>query len=186
MVEATSRGIALAPNDAYVRAVHGIALRTLKQYKTAAAEAKQAYALAPNDPDVLVAVAVILLGVGDYDKTVETIRKAWALDPYINPLAIGVIMSQALFALGEFEESKDAALFCLQRAASDVRCQESLVRILGETGPDTEAREAADKLLRLSPGYTVSEYKRRAKKNRNDPKAIDRWADGLRKAGVPD
>ena len=126
------------------------------------------------------------MSVGDYEGTIEIIRKAWALDPYITPIAIGETLSQALFAVGKYEESKDAALFCLQRVPSDARCQESLVRALGELGPADEARTAVEELLRLSPGYAVSEYMRRANKNRSDLSAIERWADGLRKAGAPD
>ena len=186
MVEATSRAVALSPNDAYAHSVHGIALRTLKQYDAADREAEQALTLAPNDPDVLFAVSVIKLGVGDYEGTVATVRRAWALDPFVNPLVIGAVLSQALFAQGKFEESKAAAQFCLQRVPTDARCQESLVRALGELGPRDDAEAAVSELLRLSPGYTVSEYLRRANKNRNDSDAIERWANGLRTAGVPD
>ena len=95
-------------------------------------------------------------------------------------------MAQGLFALGDYKASKEVALDCLAKTPGDVRCVESLVRALGELGPPEEAKEAVNKLLTLSPEYTVSEYKRRATKNRNDPAAIDRWADGLRKAGVPE
>jgi adenylate cyclase len=184
-VEAARRAIALAPNDAYVRAVHGLALRLLKDFDGAASEARQARDLAPNDPDVLAAIAPTLLAVGDYPGTVETVRQAWALDPYINPLTVGVILSQALFVLGDFKGAREAATSCLQRAPQDVRCQESLVRALGEIGPEQEARAAVRVLLRLSPDYTVTEYIRRARENRRDEDAIRRWAEGLRKAGVP-
>jgi hypothetical protein len=67
-----------------------------------------------------------------------------------------------------------------------VRCVESLVRALGELGPKAEAQQAAQRLLSLSPSYTVSEYKRRASRNRRDKQAIELWAEGLRKAGIPD
>ena len=50
MVQAASRAIALAPDNAYAHAVHGIAFRTLNQYKMADAEAQRAYALAPKRP----------------------------------------------------------------------------------------------------------------------------------------
>ncbi|MGI9352679.1 MAG: hypothetical protein ACR2O3_14030 [Rhizobiaceae bacterium] len=92
----------------------------------------------------------------------------------------------ALSMLCRFEESKNAAMDCLERSPKDVRCYESLVRALGEVGTREQATNAAKTLLLLSPGYTVSEYVRRVQNNRSDTKAILRLADGLRKAGIPE
>jgi adenylate cyclase len=186
VVEAAARASALAPEDASAHAVHGMALRLTGQFEEATREAKRARKLAPNDPDVLVEVGSVLIGVGAYKDTVETVKLAWALDPYINPVFVGGHLSQALFALGDFKGAKEAALSCLKRAPRDVRCHESLVRALGELGPAEETRQAVTNILKLSPNYTVSEYLRKAKRNRQDKEAITRWADGLRKAGIPE
>lgn len=186
VIAAAARGSALAPHDASGHAINGMAMRLVGDYENAAKEANVARTLAPNDPDVLAETVSVLLGVGDYENAVQTVRLVRALDPYINPLYVGVLQAQALFALGQFEESKTAAEFCLHRTPKDVRCHESLVRALGELGPPEEARAATVELLRLSPDYTIKEYKRRASKNRKDSAAVERWADGLRKAGVPE
>lgn len=186
VVAAAARGAELAPDDAYAHAVYGMALRLRRDYDRALRAAKRAKELAPTDSDVLAEVSSVLIGAGDYPGVVKTIRLAWALDPYLSPVFIGAHLSQALFALGDFEGAKEAALACLQRSPNDVRCIESLVRALGELGPKAEASQAAKRLLILSPSYTVSEYKRRASKNRKDKDAIERWARGLRKAGIPD
>lgn len=183
---AASRAVSLAPNDAFAHGVYGMSLRMTKDYDQAAREAKLARELAPNDPQVLAPVATILLSVGHYEASVETMRLAWALDPHISPVFTGAVLAQGLFALGKYRDSKEVALDCLAKTASDVRCLESLVRALGELGPADQAKKAVDELLRLSPDYTISEYKRRADKNRRDRAAIERWADGLRKAGVPE
>lgn len=186
VIAAAARGAALAPEDAGAHAVNGMALRLVGDYEEAAREARRARELAPNDPDVLAELSSILVGVGDYEGAVATVRTAQALDPYVNPLHVGVLLAQALFALSEFEASRAAAEYCLKRTPRDVRCHESLVRALGEMGPPEAARAAVDRLLELSPDYTVSEYKRRASRNRQDTAAIDRWANGLRKAGLPE
>ncbi|HUS96659.1 MAG TPA: adenylate/guanylate cyclase domain-containing protein [Hyphomicrobiaceae bacterium] len=185
VVAAAARGVELAPDDAYAHAVFGMALRLRQDYDQALIEAKRAKELAPTDSQVLSEVASVQLGAGDYRGVVQTVRLAWSLDPYLSPVFIGAHLSQALFALGDFAGAKEAANACLQRAPNDVRCVESLVRALGELGPKAEATRAVKRLLHLSPSYTVSEYKRRASKNRRDKDAIERWAQGLRKAGMP-
>lgn len=186
VLEAAARAVRLSPEDAFNHAVNGMALRLKNDYDGAALEARRARKLAPNDPEVLATVSVILLSVGDYKASVDTMRLAWSLDPYLSPVYIGAVLSQGLFALGDYKASKDVALDCLRRAPRDVRCLESLVRALGELGPADEAKKAAADLLKLSPNFTIAEYVRRASKNRRDKAAIKRWADGLRKAGLPD
>ncbi|MGI9521712.1 MAG: hypothetical protein ACR2PG_08700, partial [Hyphomicrobiaceae bacterium] len=127
-----------------------------------------------------------LVGIGDYKAAVNTIRLAWALDPYISPVFAGSLLSQSHFALGEFEASKTAAQYCLERTPRDVRCHENFVRALAELGPKEETRKALAKMLSAGPDYIVTEYLRKANRNRRDKAAIKRWADGLRKAGVPE
>ncbi len=186
VIQAAARAVSLAPENAFAHAVHGMSLRMKKDYDQAAREAKFALRLAPNDPEVLAPVSTILLSVGDYQGSVETMRLAWTLNPHLSPVFTGAVLAQGLFALGDFEASKTVALDCLAKSPRDVRCLESLVRALGELGPPEEAKIAVDKLLRLSPSYTIAEYIRRASKNRRDKSAIERWAEGLRKAGIPE
>jgi adenylate cyclase len=186
VIDAAARAVILAPEDAFVHAVYGMSLRLKGDYETAANEARNALKLAPNDPQVLASVSVILLSVGDYQSSVETMQLAWALDPHLSPVFIGGILAQGQFALGDYNASKQSAQDCLTRVPDDVRCLESLVRALGELGPPEKAQRAVDDLLNLSPNYTISEYIRRASKNRFDKTAISQWADGLRKAGVPE
>jgi adenylate cyclase len=186
VVSAAARAVALAPDDAYAHAVYGMALRLHQDYDRAMQAAKRAKELAPTDPDVLSEVSSVSIGAGDYPAVVETVRLAMTLDPYLSPVFIGGVLSQALFALGDFAGAKEAADACLERTPNDVRCVESLTRALGELGPKAEAQRAAQRLLSLSPSYTVSEYKRRASRNRRDKQAIELWAEGLRKAGIPD
>jgi len=57
---------------------------------------------------------------------------------------------------------------------------------LGQTGPESEARAAVAQLLRLSPGYTISERRRVTEITYSDATAPNKIADGLRKAGVPE
>lgn len=186
VIEAAAQAVAVAPEDAYARAVYGMALRMTKDYERASEQARIAQELSPNDPDVLSEVASVLIGAGDYNGVVQTIELARSLDPYLSPVFVGAHLSQAYFALGDYSGAKRAANDCLERTPKDVRCVESLVRALGETGPEDETEAALRKLLALSPDYTIADYVRRASRNRSDPAAIERWAEGLRKAGVPE
>ncbi|MGI9520223.1 MAG: adenylate/guanylate cyclase domain-containing protein, partial [Hyphomicrobiaceae bacterium] len=157
VLKAASQATELSPEDAFARAVHGMSLRMAKDYDRAALEAQRARKLAPNDPEVLAPVAVVLLSVGDYKGSVETMNLAWLLDPHLSPVFTGVVLSQGLYALGDYQTSKNVALDCIAKTPGDVRCHESLVRALGELGPTEEVDRAVDKLLSLSPNYTVSE-----------------------------
>ena len=142
--------------------------------------------MAPNDASVLENVASIVVAVGRHQEAVEVVQRGRILDPFFSPLIIGASFAQALFVLGRYEESTEAARYCVQRAPTNLLCRESLLRALGETGPAAEARAELAELLRQSPGYTVSEYLRRAAANRRDPAGVARLAEGLRKAGMPE
>jgi adenylate cyclase len=184
MIEATTKAIALAPNDAYARATHGMALTFFQRWDEALAEADWAVTRSPNDPDVLNAASVVTQWSGRYDQTVELGRRLVVLDPFVPPANVGNILGGALYLLGRHGEAKEAARYCVERSPSNVRCREHLTAFLGWTGPEADARAQAAELLRLSPGYTISEYLRVT--TFNDPTAASRIAEGLRKAGVPE
>ncbi len=63
VVAAAARGAALAPDDAYAHAVHGMALRLRRDYDKALRAATKARELAPTDSDVLSEVSSVLLAL---------------------------------------------------------------------------------------------------------------------------
>src|SRR5262249_3803363 len=142
--------------------------------------------LAPTDPDVMTVVASVLTGFGRWQQVVDLDRAAMRLDPFINPGSIGVVMAGALYQLGRHPEAAEAAPYFVPRAPTNVLCRSRLAMALGRTGPEAEARAAAAALEKASPGYSITEFKRQQGINYRDPAWVEHYADGLRKAGVPE
>ena len=126
-----------------------------------------------------------MVRTGQYEKTVEIILKAQQIDPFLAPGSTGNVMAQALFHLGRHEEAIAAGRNCVQRAPTNINCRANLVAALGQSGDVSSARAEVAELLRLSPGFTIGEF-RRSRTNFRKSEDIDRLADGLRRGGVPE
>jgi hypothetical protein len=81
----------------------------------------------------------------------------------------------------------DAAYETLQRGRErmpDYRAMTVwLAAAAAQSGHETEAREAADRVLTMAPNFTIAAWLRHIQFERGAD--ADRLADGLRKAGLP-
>ena len=94
-------------------------------------------------------------------------------------------MARALYHQRRYAEALPLARAGVARNPTQVITRATVAASLGQTGPDAEARAAAAELQRLSPGYTIAEFKR-AYSTSVPAAEVEHYADGLRKAGVPE
>ncbi|RVC81784.1 tetratricopeptide repeat protein [Mesorhizobium sp. M4A.F.Ca.ET.022.05.2.1] len=147
---------------------------------------------APHDPDVLMAEASILNAGGRPAEAELVLRRAIALDPKFAPAALR-LLAAALFQQGKYQEAVATVDRIAAQGAATTGDYITLVASLGQLGVDDGVSRAVTRYngLAISAGrdpMTVQEAQWNWQGNLfgYDRSAIDRLADGLRRAGVPE
>jgi hypothetical protein len=92
--------------------------------------------------------------------------------------------SFAQFIPGHYEEALASGQAAI-RIRTNYQLATSMVAASAEpAGQPEEARKAVERLLKLKPGLKVAEVRHFQLMRR--PQDIERWADALRRAGLPD
>ncbi|MGX5840435.1 rhodanese-like domain-containing protein [Mesorhizobium sp. ArgA1] len=147
---------------------------------------------APYDPDVLMGEASILNAGGRPAEAELVLRRAIALDPKFAPAALR-LLSAALFQQGKYQEAVGTVDRIAAQGAATTGDYITLVASLGQLGVDEGVSRAVTRYngLAIAAGrdpMTVQEAQWNWQGNLfgYDRSAIDRLADGLRRAGVPE
>ena len=154
-----------------------------RQYDKAIAECEKAIALAPNSADCHSFMAIVLMNVGRHQEAVQHAEHALRLDPipagwyYRN-------LGQAYFYAGRYEDAIATLKKSLSRTPKDVLTHLHLTTTYSWAGRHEEARAQAEEVLRINPKISLEErVKVLQYKNLAD---VDRYLEGLRKAGIPE
>jgi tetratricopeptide (TPR) repeat protein len=121
---------------------------------------------------------------GDGAHAVENINRAMALSPY-DPLmcAYSGSASLAYLAAGQYERSIEFALRSIRENRAYSSAYKVLVPALVLGGHEIEAQSRANQLLRLEPGFTVAQFKRRSPGSTREIGRV--LAEALASAGIP-
>ena len=101
------------------------------------------------------------------------------IDPMLHVMFAG--MGHALIDLGRFDEAIVAGKKAQRQNPSYSGAYRCLASAFAHLGRDTEAREAAARLLEVDPAFTISEWTARGGQSNSK-----RMIEGLRKAGLPE
>lgn len=139
----------------------------------------RAMALNPNDADIISQYADALVYADQPSKSIELIGKAMRLNPcypdqYLWDLA------DAYNALGRSAD----VIATVQRMQNPDEGRRLLAANFAHLGMMTEARAQAAEVMRLHPGFTISQWRHRPPYR--DTAILERYVEGLRKAGLPD
>ena len=136
----------------------------------------------------LVALAAVLLGsalatAGNPEKGIAMLERGIRLSPQ-DPQMWMYLYTRGLahFAAERYEASADAARQSLQHRPNFARIHLLLATSYAHLGRLGEARAALETSLRLQPGNSLNA--RRAALPSADPAFVERYIDGLRKAGL--
>lgn len=146
--------------------------------------ADKAVNLAPNNAENLGGVAqAVMTKSGQPERGLELIKRAMRLCPFYRP---GFLRSlgMAYRMCGRLEEAVACYRESLKRETGYLAAYVNLASVLGELGRSDEAREAARDLLAQEPDFSIAAYT--AGLSYRNPSDIERIADGLRKAGLPE
>ena len=112
---------------------------------------------------------------------VELARFAIRLSP-VYPAYYATVLASAYYGCGRFEEAVDAARTCLE---SDPESVDALLIMAAGSialGRTAQAREAAETVRRVKPGFTRAGYA--AAESYKDPRHLQQMLEMLERAGL--
>ncbi|MFT5439430.1 MAG: adenylate cyclase [Alphaproteobacteria bacterium] len=154
-----------------------------KQYENAIAEGRRAISLDPNFAESYARLGLILTLAGEPEKAVDLVKKAMRLDP-LYPANYYIYLGTAYYALGKYDEAIATCKECLTRSSDIMGCNLVLAVIHSESGRNEEAQAEVAEVLRLSPRASIERLRERVPFK--DPSLLQRYLEGLRKAGLPE
>jgi adenylate cyclase len=165
--------------DARGYAELGYAKLYCRQHNEALAEYAQALSLNPNDSDIIVEYADALVYAEQPQRSLELLQKAMRLNPYYPDWYLWYL-ADIYDAMGRSED----VIATVQRMHDPSEGQRLLAVNYAHLGMMREAEAAAREVLRLHPRFTIGEWRERPPYR--DNLILDRYVEGLRKAGLPE
>jgi adenylate cyclase len=181
-LELTKKAIAMDESDAVTHSRLGwLYVFVGRQYDKAIAECERGIDLAPNAAECHIWISFVLTMAGRSEEAVRYAEQALRLNPYPDSWWIRQLGLSYFFA-GRYEEAIAAHKKSLNISPKDLLTHLHLTTAYSWAGRHEEALAQAAEILRINPKFSVEE---RAKfmplKNQAD---LDRYLDGLRKAGL--
>jgi adenylate cyclase len=157
-----------------------VTLMWQRRLEEAEAEARRAIELDPNSSASHGALGNILHYTGRHEQALESLELALRLDPQFNVWMHSI--GRAQFAIGRYEQAE--ATFkrrLIFMPTSDIT-RAYLASLYGHTDRLPEARRVWDELMVINPRYTIEHTM--GVLPYTDPAPLERFVDGLRKAGL--
>jgi adenylate cyclase len=150
-----------------------------KQLEESLVEYAHAMALNPNDSDIIAEYADALVYAEQPERSVGLLEKAMRLNPFYPDWYLWYL-ADAYDALGRYED----VVAAVQRMHDPSEGRRLQAIAYAHLGLMNEAQAAAQEVMRLHPGFTISQWIQRPP-FRQGP-VLERYIEGLRKAGLPE
>jgi TolB-like protein/Tfp pilus assembly protein PilF len=178
------RALEIDPDCADAYGILALTHLNAGEHDAAMEMSEKAVALAPNNAEILGGVAsAVMRKSGRPERGAELVQKAMRLCPFYRPGLLRALANNYRLS-GRLEEAVACYRESLKRESGYLAPYVNLASVLGELGRLDEAQEAAREVLREEPDFSISAYaKGLAYRN---PEDLQRIADGLRRAGLPE
>jgi len=177
--ELAQKALALEEANASAHRLLGLLHVRWAQYDLAAGELKRALELNPNDAKSLGTLGSVLLYSGQSEESIQARETEMRFNPYLSPgdfMELGL----AYYLQGRYEDATKILERGVGQKPDFVGHHLGLAAAYAQLGRSEEARQAAEKVLRLDPFFETKSYGS-AFRNPADRAAL---VEGLRKAGL--
>jgi len=156
-----------------------------KRHEQAIAELERAVALDPNSSFAKAFLGEVLNFSGQPSRALVWSNEAIRLDPNY-PASFAMVLGHSHYLLGDYDAAIEALRDSISRAPGFLPAHRGLAVVYSELGREQEARAAVRQILRISPQASLEQWRERLPYK--DPAVLERFIDGLRKAGldIPD
>jgi TolB-like protein/Tfp pilus assembly protein PilF len=182
-LQAAEKAVAIDESNASAHLNLGFVYSWRKQHDKAIAENERAVELEPGASGMWFGLGRALDYACRHEEAVEMFKKAIRMGPLGNT-AYYFHLGNAYFNVGRYEEGITAHKKALEFSPNNFAAHRGLTACYAQLGLHDEASFHAKELLKYSPKFSVAEYIRRAPWN--DSALTERWANALRKAGLPE
>jgi adenylate cyclase len=153
------------------------------KHDDAIAAARRAVALDPNYADGYGVLSLSLIYAGEPDAGLEAIREAMRLNPR-HPFFYVNNMGHAYFLKGRYEEAIHAFERVTERNPGFLPARLLLASAYGQIGRTEDAEWEVEEIITLSPDFSIAQEREWAQYRK--PADLERYLEGLRKAGLPE
>ena len=145
-------------------------------------EAKQAIALEPDNPDILVQMANVLVFAARPRESIAFTDRAMQVDPDYGDPDVFYVSGMAYFSTGEMRKAETLFQKAYRRNSQDRWYAFSFASTCAHLGREQEAQKVIGNVTRGLYDYAVATVM--VYMPFKDVEVADRFADGLRKAGM--
>jgi adenylate cyclase len=156
-----------------------------RDHENAIKEAKKAINLAPGAASPYASLGNALCHSGRSHEAIDYLKKAIRIDPFPPPHYY-FDLGYAYFLIGNYEEAVRVGKKACALAPDNEACHRTLAAAYGMLGKDAEARAEAAELFRIVPEWSIEGWKQRQGHGWKNQADVDRFAEGLRRAGLPE
>ena len=181
--EAAKKAVAIDDRDAWAHTALGLVDLISRRYDDAIGRLKRAIDLNPSLANAYGALGQALALAGEYDAAVEQINKAIRLSPR-DPFLVYWFghLGLAAFTEERYDEAYEWGKKSVQENPNFPGGHRLMASSCGQLGRAKEAQAALKELLLLMPGMTIDDVRKQVPFK--DPSDMERYLDGLRKAGL--
>lgn len=173
------QAVRLDPDDYVAHWVLGRLYGYQGKHMQSLAEFDRAIHINPNDANVLAVLSEQLVYWGHSEEALDRCKQAIRLNPNC-PDWYWWNLGFTYFHLGRYED----ALKSLQRMSSLGPARRLLAALYAHLGRLADARSEAEAYMKLTSNFSIGEWART--EPYADPNELQRYVDGLRKAGLPE
>lgn len=181
--DVTRKAMELDPAEAYVHGLRAAVFALHMRFEDAIVAGRQALNGYPNDAWLHAVLARVLIAAGRASEGERVISDAMRLDPYYPEFYLG-IRANALESMDRTDEALDVLRRAVNRNPDYFPAHLRLASLCGLAGNVKEATAAASEVLRINPRFTLGLAD--GFYPSSDPRRLERFRDGLRKAGLPE
>jgi TolB-like protein/tetratricopeptide (TPR) repeat protein len=184
MMEAAEAAVAADNGDPLALTILAWANVNARRWEEVLPPVDRAIDLSPNFAPAIGIRGALLAVLGEPEAAIEEINKAIRLSPrdgFMTFWLMGLIWAN--HALARYEEAASVARQAIRLGPNNPSFRRQLTSALALHGRLDDAREALAEYLRLVPDHTIADVRKIPCK---EPEHMERFLDGLRRAGLPE